>query len=265
MNRQGRQDRQVDAVWRSALTNYERDQILIRGRPIQGLMRAGNFADAAFLLLSGRPATPGESRLWNAILTACADHGPSSPSAMAARVAASGNRQSVSAAVAAGVLAIGDAHGGAGQQAMEMLASGLARAERKGASLEAVAERIADEHAEAGRRIPGLGHRIHGADPRAVLLFEMAREAKAAGSAVRLIEHLRVAASRRAGKDLPVNIDGALGAVLLDLGFPPDVGHVAFLLGRVAGIAAHVLEERAREKPMRIRIPFTYDGPPPGS
>jgi citrate synthase len=249
--------------WRSALTNYDRDQILIRGRPIQELMGSGNFADAAFLLLSGRRPTPGESRLWNAILTACADHGPSSPSAMAARVAASGNRQSISAAVAAGILAIGDAHGGAGQQAMEVLVDGLARAERDGVSLVAVAEQITAEHAQAGRRIPGLGHRIHGTDPRTTVLFDLARAAGISGRAVELLQHLQITASRRAGKDLPINIDGALGAVLLDLGFSPDVGHVAFLLGRVAGVAAHVLEERAREKPMRIRIPFTYDGPGP--
>ncbi len=247
--------------WRSALTNYESGQILIRGRPIQDLMRIGNFADAAFLLLAGRPPTAGESRLWNAILTACADHGPSSPSAMAARVAASGNRQSVSAAVAAGILAIGDAHGGAGQQTMEVLADGIARTDRDRISLEAVADAIAREHAETGHRVPGLGHRIHGTDPRTVLLFEMARAAALPGRAIDLLERLRATASRHAAKDLPINIDGALGAVLLELGFPPDVGHVAFLLGRIAGIAAHVLEERAREKPMRIRIPFTYDGP----
>jgi len=251
--------------WRSALTNYERDQILIRGRPIQVLMAAGNFGDTAFLLLSGRAPTPSESRLWNAILTACADHGPSSPSAMAARVAASGNRESVSAAVAAGILAIGDAHGGAGQQTMQVLAEGLARAEQEKISLETAAEAIAREHADADRRVPGLGHRIHGMDPRSALLFDLARAAALPGRAMGLLQHLQVAVSQRAGKDLPINIDGALGAVLLELGFPPPVGHVAFLLGRIAGIAAHVLEERAREKPMRIRIPFTYDGPGPTS
>jgi citrate synthase len=249
-------------LWRSALTHFDRDQILIRGRPIQDLMGAGNFGDAAFLLLAGRLPTAGESRLWNAILTACADHGPGSPSALAARTAASGNRQSISAAVAAGVLAIGDVHGGAGQQAMEVLAEGLAHADRDRLSLEAAADVIVRKHAEAGRRIPGLGHRNHDTDPRAVLLLEMARAGGVPGRAIELIGRLQAAASRRAGKDLPINIDGALGAVLLALGFPPDVGHVAFLLGRIAGIAAHVLEERAREKPMRIRIPFTYDGPP---
>ena len=60
---------------------------------------------------------------------------------------------------------------------------------------------------------------------------------------------------------LPAILALALGAVLLDLGFEPAVGRVAFMLGRCAGIAAHVLEELSREKPMRITVPFTYDGP----
>jgi citrate synthase len=44
----------------------------------------------------------------DAVLVAVADHGPGAPSCAAARLAASGNRQSISAAIAAGVLAIGD-------------------------------------------------------------------------------------------------------------------------------------------------------------
>ena len=36
-----------------------------------------------------------------------------------------------------------------------------------------------------------------------------------------------------------------------------------FIIGRVAGLSAEVMEELAREKAMRIRIPVEYDGPPP--
>jgi len=36
-----------------------------------------------------------------------------------------------------------------------------------------------------------------------------------------------------------------------------------FVIARVAGISAEVLEEHVREKPMRIRIPVEYDGPAP--
>jgi len=60
-----------------------------------------------------------------------------------------------------------------------------------------------------------------------------------------------------------MNIDGALAAVLFDMGFPPQAGRLLFLVARVAGLTAEVAEEYARERPMRIRIPVTYDGEPP--
>jgi citrate synthase len=64
-------------------------------------------------------------------------------------------------------------------------------------------------------------------------------------------------------KPLPINVDGALAAVLFDLGFPPAAGKLMFIVGRVAGLAGEVAEEYAREKPMRIKIPVNYDGEPP--
>jgi citrate synthase len=64
-------------------------------------------------------------------------------------------------------------------------------------------------------------------------------------------------------KPLPINIDGALAAVLHDMGFAPEFGRFVFLIGRVAGLTAEVAEELAREKPMRIRVPVEYDGVAP--
>ena len=64
-------------------------------------------------------------------------------------------------------------------------------------------------------------------------------------------------------KPLPINIDGALAAVLHDMGFAPAFGRFVFLIGRVAGLTAEVAEELTREKPMRIRIPVAYDGVAP--
>ncbi|MGH9416062.1 MAG: citrate/2-methylcitrate synthase, partial [Terriglobales bacterium] len=116
----------------------------------------------------------------------------------------------------------------------------------------------------AGRRLPGLGHRVHSHDPRTPVLFDLAREHGVAGAGVEFVTALQAAAGRLI-KPLPINIDGALAAVLYDLGFPPEAGKLIFITARVAGIAAEVAEEHAREKPMRIRIPVTYDGPPPRS
>ncbi len=249
--------------WRTAISTYDRNRILLRGYPIEDLMRKVGFGEVAFLLLRGRLPTPSEAKLWNAILVAVSDHGPTPPSTMAARVIASGNRRAPEAAVAGGLLAIGDAHGGAGEEAMRMLYGGLERMRTEELPYEAVAERIMAEYRSRGQRIPGLGHRVHDPDPRTVVLWEMAQEEGVAASAIALLQAIAEAASRAAGRSLPVNVDGALAAVLVGLEFPPEVGRLVFLLGRCAGIAAHVLEELVRERPMRIHVPFVYDGPLP--
>ncbi len=246
--------------WRTAVSTFEQNRILIRGHPVEELMDGGNFGDVAFLLLRGRLPEAAESRVWNAILTAVADHGPTPPSTMAARVIASGNRRAVEAAIAGGVLAIGDAHGGAGEEAMQMLRGGLALVVNEGVPVDAAAKDIVDSYRTRGQRIPGVGHRVHTRDPRTEALWRIASEGGLAGQGIELMRAVAAVLSR-ADRALPVNVDGALAAVLVDLGFEPAVGRIAFILGRCAGIAAHVLEELTREKPMRIEVPFVYDGP----
>src|SRR5437868_13198893 len=93
-------------------------------------MTGGPLADLIFRLHHERLPSAGERRLIDAILIAVADHGSGAPSCAAARLAASGNRQSLSAAIAAGVLTIGDEHGGAGSGCMDLIAEGLAVARR---------------------------------------------------------------------------------------------------------------------------------------
>lgn len=245
--------------WRTAISTYEPNRILMRGRPVEELMAGGNFGDVAFLLLRGRRPMAAESRVWNAILIAVADHGPTPPSTMAARVIASGNRRAVEAAVAGGLLAVGDAHGGAGEETMRILRRALAMIRDHGLTAESAAERLVDEYRSRGQRIPGIGHRVHTRDPRTEALWTIAGEEGLAGQAVAVMRAVAAVVSR-SDRPLPVNVDGALAAVLVDMGFEPAAGKVAFLLGRCAGITAHVLEELTREKPMRIEVPFVYDG-----
>lgn len=247
--------------WRTAIVNASDGRIRLRGYDITTLMTRASFTDVLFLLHRGELPTADERALVDAILIGVADHGSGAPSCAAARIAASGNRQSLSAAVAAGLLAVGDEHGGAGSTCMEVIASGLERARQQGGSLADVATQVVAETRAAGRRVPGLGHRTHSTDPRTAVLFTMARERGVAGDGIAFIEAI-AAALRDQGKTLPINIDGALAAVLHDLGFPPPFGRLIFLVGRMAGLTAEVAEEHLREKPMRVRVPVTYDGPP---
>jgi citrate synthase len=250
--------------WRTAIATSDATNIWVRGHAVTSLMRDATFTDMIVLLHLGRLPSPGERRLLDAVLIGVADHGSGAPSCAAARLAASGNRSSISSAVAAGVLAIGDDHGGAGSNCMELIAQGLAEAGREGLAPAAAARRTVEAAVRDKRRLPGLGHRVHTTDPRVKVLFDMARAEGVAGDGILFMEALETEARARI-KPLPMNIDGALAAILHDLGFTPPAGRFIFIVGRVAGLTAEVAEEYARERPMRIKIPVTYDGPPPQS
>jgi len=248
--------------WRTAIVTSDATNIWVRGHDIASLMRGATFTDIVVLLHLGRMATPAERRLLDAILTGVADHGAGAPSCATARLAVSGNRQSLSAAVAAGLLAVGDDHGGAGLGCMEQIAEGVALANVEQITLDEAAGRIVADARARGKRLPGFGHRVHSTDPRTALLFGLAEQGGIAGAGIAFVRAMEKAISA-AVKPLPINIDGALAAVLHDMGFTPAFGRFVFLIGRVAGLTAEVAEELTREKPMRIRIPVAYDGVAP--
>ena len=120
-------------------------------------------------------------------------------------------------------------------------------AAREQISLEDAAKRTVDDARAREQRLPGLGHRVHSRDPRTAVLFTMARESGLAGKGIAFLEALEQSL-RAAVKPLPINIDGALAAVLFDIGFPPAFGKLVFIIGRVAGLTAEVAEEYARRK-----------------
>jgi citrate synthase len=247
--------------WRTAIATSDATNIWIRGHKITSLMEGATFTDVIMLLHLGRLPSPGERRLLDALLISVADHGAGAPSCATARLAASGNRSSISSAVAAGILAIGDDHGGAGSNTMQLIADGLRAASAEGLSPAEAAKRTVDRAVTEKRRLPGLGHRVHTTDPRVQVLFDMARAEGVAGDGIVFMLALEAEARVRI-KPLPMTIDGALAAILHDMGFTPPAGRFLFIVGRVAGLTAEVAEEYAREKPMRIKVPVEYDGPP---
>jgi len=249
--------------WRTGIADADASSIRLLGYDVLELSQRASFTDVIFLLHRGRLPGEGERRLLDAILIGGADHGAGAPSCAAARLAASGNRQSMSAALAAGLLTIGEEHGGAGARCMEMISAGLERARQESMSIDDAARRIALDARERHQRVPGFGHRVHtSVDPRVAPMFEMARRDGVAGDGVVFIEALGRAIAEVV-KPLPINIDGALAALLHDMGFAPPAGMLIFLISRTAGITAEIAEEYAREKPMRIKFEVEYDGPAP--
>ena len=77
-----------------------------------------------------------------------------------------------------------------------------------------------------------------------------------------MIQALADAWAGQSRRVLPVNVDGAMAAVLLDLHIPVELGNTFFMMARVPGFVAHAYEEMTRERPMRRIHPtdHNYDG-----
>jgi succinyl-CoA synthetase alpha subunit len=250
------------AVWNTAITRVEPNKVAVRGYDIAELMGHVSFGAAVYLTICGELPLPPIARLMDAILVSSIDHGATPPSALAARTVASTGAL-LSAAVAAGVMSINRHHGGAIEACARQLKGIADRATRESISLDEAAARTLAEMREAGERMAGFGHRLHTKDPRTTRLFELAREAGVDGvhmQAARAVEKAFADAKR----SLPINVDGAIGAILADLGMNPAAFNGIFMIARTPGLIAHVLEEQTREKPMRRIDPVNhgYDGPP---
>jgi citrate synthase len=237
-----------EAFWKTSMSAVEQNKILIKGYRVQDLMEHCSFGDIVYLTFRGELPAGNEGRMIEMILTSSTDHSFLAPSVDATRFAASGGVP-LQAAVAAGMIALGEHHGGAIEQCARTLQEGV----RSGAS----AVEIIRGFKERKLRVPGIGHPIHTSDPRTVKLAAKAREWKLAGA------HLTLAEAIAAEIRLPLNIDGAIAGITSDIGISWHYGKSFFLISRAVGLAAHAVEEVIRERPFRAidLSDVSYDGP----
>jgi citrate synthase len=251
-----------DLHWKTGITKVEPNKISLRGYPIDKLMGKISFAQAIYLVLKGEFPSPEVGKLVDAIFVSSVDHGASPPSALTARTVASTGAE-LNSAIAAGVLAISRLHGGAIEEGMRQFLKIAKKADDKGISEKDAAKEFLGELKQSGKRASGFGHRMHTQDPRTKKLFGLAEELGLAARHVRIAREVEEALKEQLGKALPINVDGAIAALLCDLGIPPEIGNAFFIIARVPGLVAHIHEEQTKMKPMRKIHPadFEYDGP----
>ncbi|MDA3790989.1 MAG: citrate (Si)-synthase [Desulfobacula sp.] len=164
-------------------------------------------------------------------------------STFAAREVAS-TRAHMYAAVTAAVGSLsGELHGGANVRVMEML--------KRIGSVDKVQEYI-NRELDAGRVIFGLGHAVYKTDdPRALILAPMAKiVCKKIGEphwydiSKQLEEKGKAAFKQRKGIDIFLNVDFYSASLYYAMGVPTDLFTPVFAISRIAGWAAHVLEEQ---------------------
>ena len=253
----------AEEKWKTAITKIEPNKIAMKGYPVEQLMGQIHFGHVVFLLLKGELPSKEQGILMDAMLVSSIDHGATPPSALAARTVASGGA-SLTTAIAAGISAINRYHGGAIEGCMRVLLEAVERKQGSGKDTATVASEMVSEYRAAKRRIPGYGHRLHTEDPRSVRLFALADELGIAGEYVEMAYAIRAAMKEKLGRDLPMNVDGAIATTLCEMDFPPEMSNGIFAISRSGGLVAQVYEEQTRMRPMRRIDPSAheYDGPP---
>jgi citrate synthase len=249
--------------WRTAIAYGDQQAVVLRGYDLQELVGKVSFAEAWLLLATGELPPPGHAKLLDAMMVSVLDHGIV-PSSIVTRYLASAGTP-IQAAVAGGVLAFGDTYGGACEQLGEQLAAHVPQVRAGRETREEAADAIVAHFVALRRKVPGYGHALHPeGDPRVPRLYRIADANGVTGEHSRLAFEVQEALHRATGRKLPMNQDGALGALGLDMGLDWRLLRALAFMPRSAGLAVHALEEMTREAGWR-HVPdeeITYDGPP---
>ena len=234
---------------KTGITRIAPGEIDLRGYALVDLMGNHSFSEVIFLMLSGRFPEARELRMMDAILVSCVDHGVNAPSIFVARTVASCGSP-VQTSIAAGISAIGEHHGGAGEACAKLLQENVELAGQN--SLESKALEIVKSYLSQEKRLPGFGHRVHNPDPRAERLFTLAKENGLISNHSQMLFAIQAAWLNETGKLLPINVDGAIAALLSDMGFDWRLGKSFFIISRTVGLAAHVHEQMTTGKPLQF-------------
>ena len=247
-------------MWQTKISKVEADHIVTRGYRQEDIIGNIPFSSVFYLLITGRLPDKIAAKMIDAIITSSIDHSVTPPSTHASRIVASAGVP-LPTAVAAGILAIGDIHGGAIQDGARILQAWVKQKSEKRWDFTRTAQELVNDLKDKGQKMPGFGHRIHKNDPRTIRLYKIADDLNITGEHIKLSLALKEEFAKK--KALPINVDGAIAAIISDMGFDWRLGKAFFLIGRCAGLIAHVYEQMTTQKPMRAMCSqdVEYDGP----
>jgi len=246
--------------WHSTISYKTVPKIVTRGYDTTELVEKGyGFADVIFINYQARIPLIKEVKMLHYLMILCLDDGMSSSPSIARFVAKGHNILTQSAG--ASILAFGHAYG-AFQAFGRMLDKYLERAEKEGKSYQEMAEILVKEN--RGSLTIGVSNLML-KDPAAKRIFARADSLDLSGRYVAFQREV-VKAAQKASKE-PVDLDmlGAVGATMFDLGFTPEATWSIAALARAFGSTAHAMEEEEREARVlfgqNLQPKENYDGP----
>lgn len=230
-------------------------EMQLLGDELLATVERNSLASLVLSLLLGKQV---ESRkaidFTDLVLRMLVDHGPYVSGAVNTIVTARAGRDLVSG-LTAGLLTIGPRFGGAINDA--------SRGWVDGATSGMSAKEFVDSYIKRGGVIPGIGHkkyRIDMPDPRVKALMRFSENSNG-DRYLKFAQSVEEITTQKKG-NLILNIDGAIGAVMLDileseLGYEPaelkelagiEFFNVLFILSRSIGFTAHYLDQRRHDE-----------------
>jgi len=226
----------------TSLTTFVDGKEVIRGKNLETLVKNKSFVSTIFLLLFGRLPKKNEEVMYNAIFTSIIDHGSGTASALNARISTSA-KNATHTSLAAGILGFGERHGMAVEGAMHFFYDTVDEQDITSKVVQLKDDKI---------RIPGYGHKVFTTvDPRSRVLFNLAKKYNILGKHCAFACAVQNELTRVSSKPLPLNIDGAIAAILCDMDVDARLGNAIFLIGRIPGLLAHIYEERVNDVGVR--------------
>jgi citrate synthase len=213
--------------------------------PTPRLSLAGNF----LYMLSGKKPSALAERAMDTALILHADH-ELNASTFAARVTVATLSDMYSGVVSGIGTLKGPLHGGANVGVMRMLLE-IGEVDR--------AETWIKNALAQKRRIMGFGHRVyHTEDPRATHLRRLSEALGREAGELKWYEISRIVERvMLAEKGLHPNVDFYSASTYYAMGIDPDLYTPIFVVSRVSGWTAHILEQQANNRLIRPRAEYT--------
>ena len=246
--------------WLSEVAYKNKHRIVARGYDTTELMEAGyGLVDMQFVDFQSRIPLVEEEKMLNYVMIMALEDGLSMPAMIARTVARS--KTFLTQACGASILAFGHAYG-AYSAFGNMLIDALDEVERYGRPVEEVAMEFAQEH--SGDPALGVSDLMLN-DPAAKRMFARAEKLGVAGKHIAFTKEIVKAAQQISAHPVDLDMLGAIGATMMDLGFTPEATWAILAITRSFGAGAHYIEEVEREGMTALGQELTpkelYDGP----
>ena len=246
--------------WVSEVAYKNVHRIVARGYDTTELVEQGyGVVDILFVDFQSRIPLMEEEKMLNYVMILALEDGLSMPAAMSRLVAQS--KTFLTQACGASILAFGHAYG-AYSAFGNMLMEYMEKAEKEGKTLAEAAELLVKENFNnEALGVSGLMLK----DQTAKRMFAHAKKLGVAGKHIAFTKEIVKAVQKISKEAVDLDMLGAIGATMMDLGFTPEATWAILAVTRSFAAGAHFIEEIERGSYTQLGQNLTpkenYDGP----